>query len=257
MRPPAAPALALAAVLLASGCGTGGISKGGDVSAGKALFIQNCASCHVLADAGATGTIGPNLDNAFGGDRRQGYKETTIQQVVRDQIELAVAPMPANLVRGADADSVAAYVAMCAAWTKSTPCATAATAPTTGTTTTAPPPPPPTGTTTTTTTTTGPPAGDVAKGKALYASLGCQACHSLTGAKGVGPTFKGLAGSQVKLDNGQTVVADDAYLLKAIEDPDAQVVAGFPKGIMSATIRPGQVSQADAADLIAFIKQQK
>ena len=39
----------------------------------------------------------------------------TIEQVVRDQIELAGAPMPANLVKGADADAVAAYVASVAA----------------------------------------------------------------------------------------------------------------------------------------------
>ena len=99
--------------------------------------------------------------------------------------------------------------------------------------------------------------GNAADGKKLYTSLGCAGCHSLGGSKGVGPTFKGLAGSQVKLDNGQTVTADDAYLLKAIEDPDAQIVAGFQKGIMSATIKPGQVSQSDAESLIAFIKQQK
>ncbi len=38
----------------------------------------------------------------------------TIEQVVRDQIELAVPPMPKNLVTGSDADSVAAYVAQVA-----------------------------------------------------------------------------------------------------------------------------------------------
>ena len=38
----------------------------------------------------------------------------TIEQVVRDQIELAVPPMPQNLVKGADADAVAAYVALVA-----------------------------------------------------------------------------------------------------------------------------------------------
>jgi mono/diheme cytochrome c family protein len=36
----------------------------GDVAAGKEVFLgtAGCASCHTLADAGATGTIGPNLD---------------------------------------------------------------------------------------------------------------------------------------------------------------------------------------------------
>src|SRR5579883_1602045 len=38
----------------------------------------------------------------------------------------------------------------------------------------------------------------VAQGKTLYAADGCSACHSLDGSRGAGPTWKGLAGSQVK-----------------------------------------------------------
>jgi cytochrome c oxidase subunit 2 len=99
--------------------------------------------------------------------------------------------------------------------------------------------------------------GNAAEGKKLYVSLGCQGCHTLNGAKSAGPTFKGLAGADVKLDNGQTVKADDTYLLEAITDPDKEIVAGYQKGIMSATIKPGQVSQSDAQSLIAFIKTVK
>jgi mono/diheme cytochrome c family protein len=37
--------------------------KGGDSTAGKAVFASSgCAGCHTLADANATGTVGPNLD---------------------------------------------------------------------------------------------------------------------------------------------------------------------------------------------------
>ena len=39
-------------------------AAGGDVEAGKAVFVANCAACHTLAAAGATGTVGPNLDEA-------------------------------------------------------------------------------------------------------------------------------------------------------------------------------------------------
>jgi cytochrome c6 len=106
-----AAVLALAATLLAAGCGTGGIAKGGDQSKGKQLFQQKCGSCHALADAGTNGAVGPNLDDAFVASRQQGYKSSTIEQVVRDQIELATGQMPPNLVKGADADAVAAYVA--------------------------------------------------------------------------------------------------------------------------------------------------
>ena len=49
---------------LAAGCGTGqtGIAKGGDVGQGKKLFVAKCGTCHRLAGAGTTGTIGPDLD---------------------------------------------------------------------------------------------------------------------------------------------------------------------------------------------------
>ena len=103
--------LALATALLAAGCGTGGISKSGDASRGKQLFLSKCSGCHTLADAGSHGTQGPNLDDAFKPSRDQGFKEETIQQVVKQQIDLAIPPMPAKLVTGADADAVAAYVA--------------------------------------------------------------------------------------------------------------------------------------------------
>jgi cbb3-type cytochrome c oxidase subunit III len=103
--------LALATALLAAGCGTGGISKSGDADKGKTLFLAKCSGCHTLAAAGSHGIQGPNLDDAFAYDRKQGFKQVTIEQVVRDQIELSVPPMPQNLVTGADADAVAAYVA--------------------------------------------------------------------------------------------------------------------------------------------------
>lgn len=37
---------------------------GGDPAAGREIFIANCGSCHTFADAGTTGSIGPNLDEA-------------------------------------------------------------------------------------------------------------------------------------------------------------------------------------------------
>jgi mono/diheme cytochrome c family protein len=39
--------------------------KNGDANAGKQVFeTAGCAGCHTLKDAGATGTVGPNLDQA-------------------------------------------------------------------------------------------------------------------------------------------------------------------------------------------------
>lgn len=64
---------------------------------------------------------------------------------------------------------------------------------------------------------------------------GCIACHSLDGAKIVGPTFKGFYGSTVEVvANGKThkVKADDQYIIKSITDPDKDIVVGFNKGLM-------------------------
>lgn len=108
-----------AAGLLLAGCGgTVGYSEGtGDRANGKVLFTENCGSCHTLADAGTTGQIGPNLDEAFYASRRDGLGQETIQQVVRGQIAYPVvttptgAPgMPADIVTGQDAEDVASYV---------------------------------------------------------------------------------------------------------------------------------------------------
>ena len=50
------------------GSSTGGAVTG-DANAGKAVFASaGCASCHTLAQAGATGAVGPNLDTAIKGD---------------------------------------------------------------------------------------------------------------------------------------------------------------------------------------------
>jgi mono/diheme cytochrome c family protein len=131
----------LAAVaLLAAGCGTGGVASAGqppDTQSGQQLFTASCGTCHTLAAAGTSGTIGPNLDNAFAADVKQGYPQSSIENVVLDQIRLGSGEiagyttskdfinhhclndqakcvstsMPADIVTGQDAIDVAAYVA--------------------------------------------------------------------------------------------------------------------------------------------------
>jgi mono/diheme cytochrome c family protein len=130
----------VATALLAAGCGTGGVASAGqrpDLQNGQTLFTQNCAACHTLAAAGTSGTIGPNLDDAFAASREAGYEDSSIENVVLDQIRLGSGqvatyttskyfvqhclpphsakcygtPMPANIVTGQNAIDVAAYVA--------------------------------------------------------------------------------------------------------------------------------------------------
>lgn len=112
MRTLAISLLALVAVVLLAGCGTGGMASAqGDVTNGSKLFTAKCGGCHALAAAGTTSTVGPNLDAAFGADKLQGFKESSIRNLVLDQIRIASPPMPQNLVTGKDAVDVASYVA--------------------------------------------------------------------------------------------------------------------------------------------------
>jgi cytochrome c2 len=252
----AAATLLAGSALAAAGCGTGGLVAKGDTTNGKKLFQEKCGFCHTLADAGTTGKLGPDLDNAFAGLRTraqdQHFQEDTIREVVSDQIRLPgqyqpvkkgeQAPtMPPNIVRGSDLADVATYVASVAGLQGFAEATGGAGA----------------------TTTTGGGGGggggggDAAKGQQLYASLGCQGCHTVSGQNATGPTFKGLAGSKVSLTDGKTVTADDAYLLESIQDPDAQIVKGYAKGVMASVIKKGQVSKADADALIAYIKTLK
>jgi cbb3-type cytochrome c oxidase subunit III len=125
-RPRSLPALLLlGAAFLLSGCGAGGLVTKGDKDTGKKLFLGKgkCAGCHTLAAAGASGTLGPNLDDAFAEARKEGYKESAIADIVAGQIRypgqygtgtgvgLLQANMPANLVRGNEVDDVAEFVA--------------------------------------------------------------------------------------------------------------------------------------------------
>ena len=109
-------ALLLLAAFALVGCGTDGLTdENVDIAQGKLLFSQNCGSCHVLKEARTAGTIGPNLDDAFAGPRGEGFDESTIREVVRHQIDFPAPPMPEDIVDGAEAEAVAAYVAEVAA----------------------------------------------------------------------------------------------------------------------------------------------
>ncbi len=95
---------------------------------------------------------------------------------------------------------------------------------------------------------------DAGRGEKLYNEAGCKACHSLDGSKSVGPSWKGLWGSQVPLADGSSVLADEAYIIESIRDPSAKAHQGFSPFAMPsfAYLKDGQV-----ADLIEFIKTVK
>jgi cytochrome c2 len=97
----------------------------------------------------------------------------------------------------------------------------------------------------------------VQQGQQLAQQLGCVACHTTTGQQSVGPSWKGLFGSQHQLANGQTVTADEAYLRESILEPDAKIARGFQPGIMTAAVTAvePQIQQGNNLEaLIAYLQ---
>jgi protein SCO1 len=85
-------------------------------------------------------------------------------------------------------------------------------------------------------------------GAALFVNRGCEACHAQAR---VAPPLSNCFGNPVLLDNGKTVMADDAYLRESILDPGAKIVAGFPN--MMPSYR-GQLDETQLEQLIAYVK---
>jgi protein SCO1/2 len=86
------------------------------------------------------------------------------------------------------------------------------------------------------------------RGRVLFGSMGCLACHSQVR---IAPPLQSLFGSQVRLDNKKVVWADEAYLHESIVDPNAKVVAGYARSMPSYRniLTDGQVG-----DLLAYLK---
>ena len=92
-------------------------------------------------------------------------------------------------------------------------------------------------------------ADQVAAGKALARDRGCTTCHSSSGSKGTGPTWKGLYGSEVKLSDGTTVTADETYIKESITDPSAKIVDGYGNLMPQFNLTPAEQDQ-----IVAYIK---
>src|SRR6195952_1379465 len=87
-------------------------------------------------------------------------------------------------------------------------------------------------------------------GERLFASMGCNACHSGTAAAR-GPNLAGVYGSKLQMANGSQALVNDAYLRDSILNPSQHVTAGY------APIMPtyqGQISEDGLIDLVEYIK---
>lgn len=84
----------------------------------------------------------------------------------------------------------------------------------------------------------------------LIQNKGCVACHGTDGGGGTGPSWIGVAGTTRPLADGTDVVADRAYLTRAVADPQAEQVRGY-------TILMPQVplTEAEVASIVALLEE--
>lgn len=188
--------ITVVAALAVAGCDA---TEDADLDRGRALFQQQCGTCHTLAQAGTGAEVGPDLDAAFAQSRADGMDNDTIEGVVQQQIAIPRVIeegvpnydrvfMPADLVTGQDAEDVAAYVGSVAGVPGAAP-----------------------------------PQLDPPD---LFVES-CGSCHTLAAAgttATVGPNLdEALAGQDVN------------YIEQQIVDPDSEITSGFQEGIMPAS----------------------
>src|SRR5215510_9347668 len=86
-------------------------------------------------------------------------------------------------------------------------------------------------------------------GARLFQEQRCVTCHQTNGM--LGPKLDGVFGHEVKLQSGQTLVADETYVRESILNPMAKIVAGY-QPIMPTF--QGQLNEEALLQLIAYIK---
>jgi len=222
----AALALAAAMLVLLAGCAIKHPTA--NLVQGKILFSEKCGSCHTLSHANTSGTTGPNLDDAFMQDRIDGVKSNSIEGLIDYWIHYpdTQGVMPAGLLKGQDAQDVAAYVSAVAAKPGKDTGALAAAGGVTGAT--------------------------PADGKLVFTGVGgCASCHTLAAAGStgvVGPNLNtdlraNCASAQSQSIRGKTLAE---CIHTAIVKPYAYIPSGYKAGVMPSdfgtTLKPNEIT---------------
>lgn len=213
IRPLLALAALAATVFAASGCGT----TTADTARGRELFKTKCGTCHTLAQAGTTATIGPNLDDAFAAAREAGEGGKTFEGIVKAQVENPrpsngdpAVSMPADIVSGQDLDDIAAYVGEWAGVPGAEP-----------------------------------PKVQGGPGAQVFANNGCGGCHTFAAANSGGTTGPNL--------NEVLIAGDSAALIEEmITDPNAEIASGYPAHVMPENFGES-LSKKELEDLVQFL----
>lgn len=88
-------------------------------------------------------------------------------------------------------------------------------------------------------------------GAKTYKTKACNTCHSIDGKPGIGPSFRGIFGEQVRTADGGSVTVDENYIRESILTPTAKVVNGFQPVMPS---YQGLLKEREIDALIEYIK---
>ncbi len=91
----------------------------------------------------------------------------------------------------------------------------------------------------------------VEMGEKLFSQYGCVTCHLMDN-QGRCPSLRNVFGHPVQLDDGRTVLADEAYVRESILNPNAKIVKGYKRDIMP--VFQGQISEEGLLQLIVYLK---
>lgn len=90
------------------------------------------------------------------------------------------------------------------------------------------------------------------RGRGAFFRFGCNSCH-LPGASVRAPRLDGIWSNEVRLNNGESVIADEHYIRESILEPNAKISAGYPEPSLMPTYR-GQVTEEDLRELIELVR---
>ena len=210
------PLVALvAAALVIAGCGT----TSPDIARGRVLFEKDCGICHTLAQAGTSGAVGPNLDDAFAAAREAGgFDGATVEGIVKAQVDNPrpsngnpSASMPAHTAEGSDLDDIAAYLGKYAGVPGAKP-----------------------------------PEVEGGPGAQVFANNGCGSCHTLAAANSGGVTGPDLD----EVLPGQ----QESEIEESIVDPEAKIAQGYPKGVMPQEFGT-KLSEEELKELVKYLSE--
>ncbi|MEO0556546.1 MAG: cytochrome c oxidase subunit II [Bacteroidota bacterium] len=89
----------------------------------------------------------------------------------------------------------------------------------------------------------------VAMGERMHAAQGCNACHSIDGSPGVGPTWQNIWGEP--RPGSEQGVVNEEYVYESIANPNVYKTPGYESGNMA----PYELDEDQLAGIAAYIRQ--